>query len=790
MRQNLLTNHTRLHHDQSVVVVGFGAFGRTVAEHARQEFGRLGVPGDRFACLAFDPAVKAARGDGDPAVALPAFQARDYIGDAANESLCTAVAHAPVAALDDAAAQSEREPTAALVTFHRWDETTITQRLRATVDSVRSANPDGRITCVVVAALGSGTTTGMAIPFLFRVHDHLRMRNVGLHVVFVTPDARPEAGDASGTPVQGDDAARNAAAAAMLWEHVQRGDTDIVYPGKSGVREDKTFRGPIADRTWVFSAGTGSATHSEAVVASIVASALVTLLRTPLGAALESERSDYGETVLEHGWRDARGVAHPTQLAAMNVGGLKLDCFPAIFHLRAARAFLDEVTRTLPPEREAAVRDTVDDCLADARLYDDAIVEDLGVGARPVTREEIAAAKLSQDALHAWLSQRLEDDVGRLVTMANGRHDPGPTEVLLDRARLAISVRAAAIANSPEGYLPGAIVFYRALQKRLETARASVLHRADLARNELGTTPNRDRLNVLLERLQRDTAPPSSRFGIIERFVSTITVSVPTQVRKILEVATEIRGHAQIVAAGTVLATVYDKLAHFCETQREELQGRLYQLNNAAAQSMRDEELIQRSARAAFTYQRARFEPLIEHLCVELRRQVPMVSTADVIARVGGDLPGFAGREARLLDGVLAAVQVDAAGLAHATDGVFATDPAVRDALKESLAQFVPIVHVDRDHLGAHTTARLRFVLCTQRVYDAHREDVFEGYRHIATDDPYDILCTDHEDGLPFAALVPMRRAHATYRALVEEGRAAAAHPTAELAAALTPLDA
>jgi hypothetical protein len=787
MHPNLLTHRTRLHGDQSIAVVGFGGFGRSVVQLVRQELDRLGVPDDRFACLAFEPGAPAT----DVGVAMAPFQASDYLAQPENAALRRAVSHLAEPALPDVVAHSEHVPAAALVAFHRWDESLVTQRMRATLDGLRTANPNGRLTCIVVAALGSGTTAGMVVPFLFRIRDHLRVRNVRLEVVFLTPAAPDDStGDAASAAAAGV-AQRNAVAAAMLWEQVLRGEGDFVYPGKDGVREDKSFRGPLPDRTWVFCAGAGGTMHPEPVAASVVASCITTLVRTPLGADLESARADHTETVLERGWKDGRGVGHPSALLTMNVAGLKLDCFPAIFHLRAVRTFLAEITRSLPPEGEAAVRDGVEACLRDSRLYDDAIVEDLGIGARPVTRDEVAAANPPQQELHAWLSRRLEEDVGRLVAMANGRHDPGPAEELLDRARLSIGTRAAAIANGGDGYLSAAILFYQTLQKRLESARASVVHRADLARDELGTTPNRDRLNVLLERLERDTVRgEGSRFSLIERFVATITVSVPTQVRKILEVATEIRGHAQVVAAGTVLSTVYDKLAQFCVRQREELQQRLYQLNNAAAQCMRDEELVQRSARAAFTYQRARFEPLVDHLCAVLRQRVTLPSTAEVIAGLGGDLPGFVGREPQLLNGILAAVHVDAAALAVATDAVLASDPAVRDALKESLAQFFPIVPVDRERLGDAATVRARVVVCTRQVYAAHAEDVFEGYRHVATDDPYDILCTDHEEGLPFAALVPMRRAFERYRALVEEDRAAAGHPTAELAVTLTPLDA
>jgi hypothetical protein len=205
---------------------------------------------------------------------------------------------------------------------------------------------------------------------------------------------------------------------------------------------------------------------------------------------------------------------------------------------------------------------------------------------------------------------------------------------------------------------------------------------------------------------------------------------------------------------------------------------------------MRDEELVQRSARAAFTYQRARFEPLLEHLCGVLRQHTHLPSAAEVIARVGGDLPQFVAHEPRLLNGLLAAVQIDAAALATAADEVLAGDAAVRDALKESLAQFFPTVQVERDRLIGMQTVRARFVLCTRRMYEAHHDDVFEGYRHIETTDPYVVLCTDHEEGLPFGVLAPMRRAHERYRVLVDEGRAKLGHATVQLSKSLVPIDA
>ncbi len=791
MRNNLLTSATRFHDDQSLILVGLGGFGRSVLHLLRQEFDRLRVPDDRVFYLAVDaehspPDTGDAGPDSDLLVPLRPFQADVYLAARENESLRDAVTHLPEAAWSDRPAASQGLPGAGFVAFHRYDETLVTNRMRALVDEARAKNQSGKIKCLVVCSMAGATGSGMVVPFLFRIRDHLREKKARLEVFLATSE-----GHAASPGVATEDVERNCTANAMLWDQVLLGTREFTYPGKEGVREDKVFRGPLQHRTWIFSGGLGATTYQHPVVASIIASCISTLELTRLGAYLDGDRVNYSEEILERTWKGESGGAHPTALLAMNVAGLRADCFPPLFHLRATRAFIDEVSRSLPVATELQLRTAVDVCLSDARLTDDAIVEDLGVGARPVTRDEVTAARLPQDKLHAWLSERLEEDVGRLVAVANGQHEPPRTDVLLDRARLAINVRASAIANGPEGYLPGAILFYQSLQKHLDTARQSVQHRAELARNELGTTPNRDRLNVLLDRLRRDTVPDEGgRFGVVERFVATLTVSVPTQVRKILEVAAEIRGHAQVLAAGTVLAHVYERLAHHCEKQREELQGRLYQLNTVASVCMREEELIQRSTRAAFTYQRARFEPLVEHLWTVLRERVALPGPSEVIARIGGDLPSFLGTEPQILERLLEAVEVDGNALAAAADEVLAHDPMVRDVLKESLAQFFPTIQVDRDRFPTLDTVRARFVLCTRTQYEAHRDDVFEGYHHLETDNPFNVLLTEHEEGLPFAALSYVHRTHERYKVLVEQGRAALGHATSDLASTLPPLDA
>ena len=76
------------------------------------------------------------------------------------------------------------------------------------------------------------------------------------------------------------------------------------------------------------------------------------------------------------------------------------------------------------------------------------------------------------------------------------------------------------------------------------------------------------------------------------------------------------------------------------------------------------------------------------------------------------------------MDRLLEVMQVDLPALSAAADDLLATDDHVRDVLKESLAQFFPTVQVDRDRFPALETARARFVLCTRRMYEAHRDDI------------------------------------------------------------------
>jgi hypothetical protein len=238
----------------------------------------------------------------------------------------------------------------------------------------------------------------------------------------------------------------------------------------------------------VFSGGAGSTTYPYPVIASIVANSISTLELTRLGSYLDGDRVNYSEDLLERVWKGAQGGKHPTALLTMNVAGLKTDCFPVLFHLRAVRSFADEVTRSLTAEEETAVREEVETCLRDSRINDDGIVADLGIGARPVTREENRdgaraageAPRLALGAPRGRCRSALEARRRRGADAADrGARRPGAAR---DRCP------CAGARERSGGWLPGAIQFYAGVQKTLEANRTAVLERGRLARTELGST--------------------------------------------------------------------------------------------------------------------------------------------------------------------------------------------------------------------------------------------------------------------------------------------------------------
>lgn len=779
-----VTSPVRLHEDQSLIVIGIGGFGRYVLHILSQELDRLRIPENRRFFVAFDEATSdpARRGPADYTVRLDDFDHDAYVAST-GEELQGEMSHLPDGTLRDDRGVRNTLPGRGFVTFHRYDEAAITRHTAGLVDAARAANPTGRVKCIVVYGMGDGLAGGMAIPFLFRMQEHLRHNKVRLEVFLATSEAYRGVDD---IPIR--QLENNCVAHAMLWEHVLRGDEDLVYPDKPGVRESRRFRGPLPHRTWLFSAGSGSAHHPYPVVASIVANCITTLELTRLGSYLDGDRVHYGEDLLERHWTGPQGVPHPTSLLTMNVAGLKADSLPALYHLRTARDFVDTVTQALSESAESHVRETAMGGLVDTGICDPDLLEELEVGRDALTHEVIDAHRPGDTEAYEFVRERLDRDLGVLYALADGSAMPDKTEDVVQRAQIAIANHARRIAGRANGYLPGAVLYYRTAQQHLETQKQQCAQRLEQARRELADSRDRQRLERLLERLQKDTrCDPDHKPNMFERFVSTISVSVQTQVRKIVEVTNSVRELAYVAGSSGILTTVYERLARFCEAECESLQNTAYALNNVMARCAREEEMLQRVSRGAFVYQKARFGVLVERLTTRLGNELGKPDATEVVDRLGG-LVDLGSNDAAMFRRVMDAVRPDARQLADAADRLMTHEPLVTDAVKESLTQFVATVRFDRERFRGLETARSRYVLCTKAMYETHR-DLFDGYHHLETDNPYNVLFTQHQEGLPFLAIAYMGEIASRYRDEPPEVRAQA-HAQASFVASLPALDA
>jgi hypothetical protein len=768
--------------------VGLGGFGRYVLHILSREFARLRIPENRRFFVAFDSDASRHSDTGSAAdqehlVRLEPFDCEPYIEQTSTE-LQDALSHLPTGSLRDEPGAPSALPARGFVVFHRYDEDSITRHTAQLVDAARTANPTGRVKCVVVYGMGGGFASGMAVPFLFRIQERLKHRKVRLEVFLATTEAYR---GVQNIPIQ--QVENNCVAHAMLWEHVLRADDDIVYPDKPGVRETRRFRGPLPHRTWIFSSGSGPASYSYPVVASIVANCIATLELTRLGSYLDGDRVHYGDDLLERRWVGPNGTEHPTPLLAMNVAGLKADSLPALFHLRTARQFVGNVTQALPADAEARIRDTAIGSLVDTGICDPDILDELEVGCEALTRDVIEQARPGDADAYHFITEQLDRDLGVLYAYADGSASPQKTEDFITRAETAITNRARRIAEGPHGFLPGAVLYYRTVQQNLETQRRQCEERLIQARHELAVSRDRRRLDGLLERLEQDTRrDPDRKPSMFERFVATVTVSVTTQMRKIVDVADAVHELAFAAGSSKVLTTVYARLSRFCEAECERLQSTTYALNNVMARCAREEELVQRVSRGAFVYQKARFGALVERLCESLDQELSVSDSAEVARRLDG-LFELGANDTEMFQRVLDAVRPDARQLADAVDRIMAREPLVIDALKESLTQFVSIIRFNHEQFSDLETARSRFVMCTKRIFEAHRDELFASYHHLETDNPYNVLFTEHQEGLPFLAIRYMAEINARYQSQPQEERHKA-HSVAQLAHDLPALDA
>jgi hypothetical protein len=365
--------------------------------------------------------------------------------------------------------------------------------------------------------------------------------------------------------------------------------------------------------------------------------------------------------------------------------------------------------------------------------------------------------------------------------LANQEGPPMPYGRLVEVAQQHCNGVARTLANTDGAYLPAAIEFYRTLEKELMRLREAAQDKGTWARRELGRSPSRDRLDRLLVRLADDLNDHGD--DLHGRFAETMTVALPIQIRKILEVASEIRSHALLIGASPVLQRFYTALLQECERRREALQKLVFELNQVAASCARREEGTLRSARSAFTYQKGRFESLVDALIERFHHTSGGIRIEHVMQRLGDDIVLLAAvpdLETRLAD----AVRMDVERFVERGEEIMASEPRMRRALQDALLVLHPTVDVQRAGLNGLSTMRRRFVVCSRRFLHAHA-DLLEDHQHVESASPWNVWISEHEEGLPFGA---MRHAEACLHEVrhgTERSRALRAFATADAAASV-----
>lgn len=132
--------------------------------------------------------------------------------------------------------------------------------------------------------------------------------------------------------------------------------------------------------------------------------------------------------------------------------------------------------------------------------------------------------------------------------------------------------------------------------------------------------------------------------------------------------------------------------------------------------------------------------------------------------------------EKEYLERLLGIIRPDFNQLTRIVDELFCHDPKVYDYVKTMLDQFFMTLKLDRDRFPTLETSQSFFVMCTKRFYDKYKDDLFEGYSHIETKNPFNVILTKHEEGFPFIAISYMRRINEDYKELHSHGKSSLGH--------------
>jgi hypothetical protein len=788
MLRNLISASNRFYEDQALIFLTFGGFGRYVLSLLNAEFTRLGIPEDKVSFLAFDTE-KPHRDrldlerESEYFIHLDEFDGDVYLKNRENDELRKGVSHVPINLMHDIEGGCKGVPAVGFVAFHKYDDLVIRREALRLIDDVRAKNPGKKIKLIVISGMGGSVSNGMTIPFLYRIRNRLREKRIRVEVFLATSE-----GYIGLQNIQEEGVERNCVASAMLWEYAIAGRNGLMYPGKNGVRQRRMFDGRIAHRVYVFSGGSAETALKYQAMASTIAQCISTLEITKVGSYLDGDRVNYSAHILEREWQGKTGNLHPTALMTMNAAGLKGDCLPQIFHLHTAKRFIDDLTKPLSHEEEEKIKAKAISSFLENSLNEDDILDQFKIEIPVLTAESINQASVSQENIYGFLKEKIDDI--REVAAKDFERKKKLEEVsyFTENVVDTFSQRADEIVLKSGSYLKGGLLFYEKLTSLLDEKIKSVTESISRIEKELFEGTHQKTLSNLLDKL----ASVTKKKNAIGEFVVKLSQSpILSLVNQIIDVSSKIEQQKREKYNHLLLQHIYNVLLRFLRERQDMLKNALFNYNRVISLIDREADNIKRIGRSSFTYNKSKFDELTGHLNEKIYSKLDMISTQEIIEKLGSPVPENGSFEERdFLERLLEVTRPDHRQLTKLVDDIFCNDQHVYDYVKAMLGQFFMTIKLDRDRFPTLETSRSLFVICTKNFYERYKDDLFEGYTHIDTDNPFNVIATRHEEGFPFIAMSYLHRINEEFKELKAHGRSSMGHILGNLDEKLPLLDA
>ena len=787
MLRNLISASNKFYEDQALIFLTFGGFGRYTLSLLSEEFNRLGIPEDKASFLAFDTEqphrdrVDLER-ESEYFLHLDEFDGDIYVENEENKELKEAVGHIPINLLRDIEGGCKGVPAVGFVAFHKYDDLVITREALRLIDEVRAKNPGKKIKLIIISGMGGSVSNGMTIPFLYRIRNRLREKKIRVEVFLATSEGYLGLQNVQETGVE-----RNCVASAMLWEYAIAGRNGLIYPGKNGLRDRKMFDGRIAHRMYVFSGGSAETSLKYQAIASTIAQCISTLELTKVGSYLDGDRVNYSAHILEREWEGKTGNPHPTALMTMNVAGLKGDCLPQIFHLHLVKRFIEGLLKPVTHENGEKIKGKAISSFLENSLNEDDILDRFKIEIPILTPETINQASVSQENIYEFLKEKIDDTHERAAKDFEKKKKLEDVSWFIENVIASFSEKGNEIILKSADRLKGGLLFYEKIASLIDDKIKNVTDGISKVEKELFEGTNQKTLNSLLERLE--TVTKKKGIGeIVVKLGQSPTVSL---VNQIIDIESKIQQQKIEKYNYLMLQYVYNALFKFLQEQQDVLRNALFKHNNIVSQIDREIEKIKRIGRSAFTYNKSKFDELTEHLMEEIYSKLEVVSTQEVIEQLGSPIPeNDPPGQKDYLEKLLEIIRPDQNQLTMLVDDLFCRDIKVYDYIKTMLSQFFMTLKLDRDRFPTLETSQSFFVMCTKGFYEKYKEDLLEGYSHIETENPFNVILTKHEEGFPFIAMSYIHRINEEFRELHAHGKSSIGHIMGNLDSKLPLLDA